>query len=93
MRIESRSVVGVLALVGCLLISAVASTAWAGFDKKGTLSADSLVLRNLIGEIEILGHGRRAMSSSTQTPVAAPAMAKNSATSYTTTIRVTTTTI
>ncbi len=57
MRIKSRNVVGFLALVGCLLIGAVASTASAGFDKKGTLSADSLVLRNLIGEIEVVGHG------------------------------------
>jgi len=56
MRINSRSVVGFLALVGCLLVGAVGSTAWAGFDEQGTVSADSLVLRNLIGEIEILGH-------------------------------------
>jgi len=56
MGIKRRNVVGVLALAGCLLIGAVASTAAAGFDKQGTLSADSLVLRNLIGEIEVLGH-------------------------------------
>jgi hypothetical protein len=56
MRVKSRNVVGSLALVGCLLIVAVAAPAAAGFDEKGTLSADSLVLRNLIGEIEIVGH-------------------------------------
>ena len=56
MRVKSQNVVGFLALVGCLLIAAVASPASAGFDQEGTLSADSLVLRNLIGEIEVVGH-------------------------------------
>ena len=58
MRTEKRTVAGVFAvLVGCLLIAAVGSTVSADFDEQGSLSADSLVLRNLIGEIEIVGHG------------------------------------
>ena len=56
MRIKNRKFVGFLALVACLLIGTVASEAAAGFDKKETLSGDSLLLRNLIGEIEIVGH-------------------------------------
>jgi len=53
MREKSSSVSGVLALLICLV---AAPAALAEFEETATLTAETLVIRNLIGEIEIEGH-------------------------------------
>jgi hypothetical protein len=53
MRETNRSILGILTLVACLV---PLSAARADFDRNMTLSADTLVLHNLIGEIEVSGH-------------------------------------
>lgn len=54
---EYRIFVRVLAvLMGCWLAGAFVTTARAEFDQTTVLSADTVVIRNLIGEIAIAGH-------------------------------------
>ena len=56
MRHTSRSFTFLQTLACCLLLALPATLAGAGFDETRQVSADSLVLRNLIGQIDVQGH-------------------------------------
>jgi DUF4097 and DUF4098 domain-containing protein YvlB len=57
MREKNRSVLRLLAVVACCaLAGALAPTSQAAFEKAMSLSADTVEIRNLIGEIEVEGH-------------------------------------
>jgi hypothetical protein len=58
MREKSGSLLGFLSvLVACALAGALVSTTHAAFDERLSVSADTVVVRNLIGQIDVEGHG------------------------------------
>ena len=53
---DTRSIVRTLALVACLVATGLALPTAEAFEETVSVSADKLILRNLIGQIEVEGH-------------------------------------